>query len=61
MAKLKDNWKSFKELFSVVNTENIFTLVFIAGLFMALVGFFWLIWLALVWLYAFSLPTFSFP
>jgi len=60
MSKLSDGFKNFKELLKVFNTENIFTLLFLIGLFAALVGLFWLLWLALVWLFNFSLPLFIF-
>lgn len=58
MSKLSEGFKSFKESFKVINTENIFTILFLIGLFAALVGLFWLLWLALVWLFNFSLPLF---
>ena len=58
MSKLSEGFKNFKESLKVFNTENVFTLLFLIGLFAALVGLFWLLWLALVWLFNFSLPLF---
>lgn len=60
MSKLSEGFKNFKESLKVLNTENIFTLLFLIGLFAALVGLFWLLWLALVWLFNFSFPLFIF-
>ena len=60
MSKLSEGFKNFKESLKVFNTENVFTLLFLIGLFAALVGLFWLLWLALVWLFNFSLPLFIF-
>lgn len=60
MSKLSEAFKNFKESLKVFNTENVFTLLFLIGLFAALVGLFWLLWLALVWLFNFSLPLFIF-
>lgn len=60
MSKLSEGFKNFKESLRVFNTENVFTLLFLIGLFAALVGLFWLLWLALVWLFNFSLPLFIF-
>lgn len=57
MKKLKDIRKSVSNL---MDTENILTVLFLLGLFIAIVGLLWFIWLCLGALLIFSLPLFLF-